>query len=286
MSLVPIRSQGASAGGAGQRVGCAACSSPSHPRFSPCSPRARGDLPPKGGRLDLRTEVGRVPRARLPRRRRDPHPEPRREAARPLLPRARGPHQSAVPRALRRRWRDRHRPRGRARLRGPPAEAPPRRVAREEARRRAPGLDRALGHPLPQGSRAARRSLPRAARDPREGARDRHTPRLPHAGDDGPRGRRRLVPPLRRGRARRRDPPAVEGDVRAEQARHVQGEARARVRLRRRRVPLAQGRSRDGRGLAPPRAPRRGGGAPPRRRVGELHGGEAARARGVPRAVP
>ena len=41
-----------------------------------------------GGRLDLRAEVGRLPRRGLPRRRRGLHPEPRRQAAEPLLPRA------------------------------------------------------------------------------------------------------------------------------------------------------------------------------------------------------
>ena len=35
--------------------------------------------------MDLRAEVGRLSRAGLPRRRRDPHPEPRRKAAQPLL---------------------------------------------------------------------------------------------------------------------------------------------------------------------------------------------------------
>src|SRR5262245_41057462 len=47
--------------------------------------------------VDLRAEVGRVPRARVPRRRRGVHPEPRREAARPLLPRARRPAARAAP---------------------------------------------------------------------------------------------------------------------------------------------------------------------------------------------
>src|SRR5690348_9697713 len=40
--------------------------------------------------VDVRAEMGWLPRARVQRRRRAVHPEPRSEAARPLLPRARG----------------------------------------------------------------------------------------------------------------------------------------------------------------------------------------------------
>ena len=64
----------------------------------------------------------------------------------------------------------------------------------------------------------------------------------PHAGDTRSRRRAGLVPPLRGRRARRRDGQAARRHLRAEQARDAQGEARARLRLRRRRLPLAQGR--------------------------------------------
>ena len=61
--------------------------------------------------LDLRAEVGRLSRAGVPRRRRAPDPEPRREAARPLLPRAARAAAGAAAAALRARRRDRHRAR-------------------------------------------------------------------------------------------------------------------------------------------------------------------------------
>ncbi len=59
--------------------------------------------------------MGRLPGARLPRRRRDLHAVARPEAARPLLPGAGRPAPGRPPRALRPRRRGRHRPRRRAR---------------------------------------------------------------------------------------------------------------------------------------------------------------------------
>ena len=68
----------------------------------------------------------------------------------------------------------------------------------------------------------------------------------------------------------------VSGAYESEQARDAQGQARARLRLRGRRLSLAQeGRAHGGR-LAAARALRRCGRAAARRRLRELHAGEAA----------
>ena len=69
----------------------------------------RVDEVARRGDMDLRAEMGRLSRAGLPRRRRDPDPEPRRKAAEPLLPRIVRSAARAVARALRARWRNRHR---------------------------------------------------------------------------------------------------------------------------------------------------------------------------------
>ena len=95
-------------------VSCGPCDSRSSPRWSPCSPRPATRLP-GGRRLAVRAQVGRLPGARVPRRRRALHPEPRPQAARPLLPRARRAAEGPAARALRARRRGRDRPRRRAR---------------------------------------------------------------------------------------------------------------------------------------------------------------------------
>ena len=97
---------------------------------------------------------------RVPRRRRGLHPEPRPQAARPLLPRARRAAARTAAGALRPRRRGRHRRTGRPGLRVAAAAHPSRRVARRDARRAVAGLVRRLGpararRPRPPG-RAAR----------------------------------------------------------------------------------------------------------------------------------
>ena len=231
-----------------------------------------GELPEGEGWI-FRAEVGRLSRAGLPRRRRDPHPEPRREAART----ATSPS-----------WSSRCRrscpqrcvldgeiviARGeRARLRGAAAAPASGRVAREAARRADPGVDRVLRSALRGRSRSARRALSRAPRARWRRCSRRATPPI-HLTPATTRSRRRrgLVSPLRRRGARRRHGQAGDGRLRAEQARDAQGEARARLRLRGGRLSLAQeGRGHGGR-LAAARPLRRRRRAAARRRVRELH---------------
>ena len=86
----------------------AATASRSSRPSSRCSRSSPTELP-EGDGLALRAEVGRLPRHRVPRRRPALHPEPRPEAARPLLPRAGGDPPGEPARALRGRRRDRDR---------------------------------------------------------------------------------------------------------------------------------------------------------------------------------
>ena len=86
--------------------------------------------------------------------------------------------------------------------------------------------------------------------------------------------RGRMARPLRGGRPRRRGCKAGRRPVPARQARDDQGEARAHRRLRRGRLPLAQGRERRGR-LAAARPVRRRGDAAPRGRDVGVHDGDA-----------
>src|SRR5438045_5924131 len=79
--------------------------------------------------MDLRTEVGRFPRAGIPRRARPGAAEPGSQAAEPLLSRAVGALAPAAPRALRPRRRDRDRGSFRAGFRSAPAPDPSRGVA-------------------------------------------------------------------------------------------------------------------------------------------------------------
>ena len=219
----------------------------------------RGRRAARGRGLDLRAEVGRLPRAGFPRRRRGVHPEPRREAARPLLSRA---DRAAQGRSCPERCvldgeivivRT-----GRARLRGAAAAPPPGGLAREAPVERDPGLVRVLRSALRRRSRPARR---RRSRERRASARDRaragKAAAPPDAGDARPRASPPTGSALRGRGPRRRDGEAGGRHLRARQARHAEGEARARMRLRRRRVPLAQGRrGRRGR-IAAPRPLRR-----------------------------
>ena len=96
------------------RRACLQCTFPpwrSTSRFDPPLPPmlAKPATHPRRRRLAVRAQVGRLSRARVQGRRRALHPEPRPEAARPLLPRARGHAARRAARALRARRRDRDR---------------------------------------------------------------------------------------------------------------------------------------------------------------------------------
>src|SRR5262249_42792205 len=125
--------------------------------------REARDRAPGGRRLALRAEVGRLPRARVPRPRSLLRAEPRPPSARPVFPRAGGGVPPQPPAALRGRRRDRDRDRPRPRLRRAPAPAPPGGVARAEARRRDAGVVRRL---RPARPRPARPTCAAAGRAP------------------------------------------------------------------------------------------------------------------------
>ena len=232
---------------------------------------------PAGRRLALRAEVGRLPRHRVPRRRPALHPEPRPEAARPLLPRARGrASRASLPErcvvdgeiviagergldfdALQMRLHP-----AASRVQKLAAETPASFVAFDlladgERDLRARPAGRA---PARCSSRRSRRAA--GARPP-----DALPPR--------PRGGRGVVPSLRGRRARRRHRQAREHDLPARQARDGQGQARAHRGLRRRRLPLAQAGPGHARRLAAARALRRRRRAAPRRRDLVVHDGDA-----------
>ena len=204
----------------------------------------------RGRRLDLRAEVGRLPRARLPRRRRALHPEPRREAARPLLPRARRRRSRRSSRRAACSTARSSSPRGDgARLRGAAAAPPPGRVAREDARR-ARSRRRSCSGTCSALGDATCAATPFRERRARLEAAARRAPR-----------RRSTSRPRRRDRAvaadwfRRFEGAGLDG-VMAKPADgayepnkrvDVQGEARARLRLRRR---AASAGTRTGEGTA------------------------------------
>ena len=135
---------------------------PVNPPVLPMLAKRVGELP-RGGDMDLRTEVGWVSRAGFPRRRRDPDPEPRREIAEPLLSRVARAAAGAVARSLRARRRNRHRQGWRARFRCAAASHSSGRVAGEAAVAADPGIDRVLRPALRGRSRSARRAVPEPA---------------------------------------------------------------------------------------------------------------------------
>ena len=216
---------------------------PFDPPVEPMLAKASSGLP-DGRRLAVRAQVGRVPGARVPRRRRAVHPEPRPEAARPLLSRARRAAQGEPARAMRPRRRGRDRRRRRAPVRGAPAPHPPGRVAGEDARRGEPGELRRVG---PARARATRTSgtcrRASAGRGWSRCSRRCRAAHPPDARDPGPSPRRGLVRPVRGRRPGRRRRQAAGRRVPARQARDAQDQARADRRLRRRRVPVAQERA-------------------------------------------
>ena len=218
---------------------------PFEPPLEPMLAKVADDLP-DGRRLAVRAEVGRLPGARLPRRRRGLHPEPRPEAARPLLPGARGAAPRGAARALRARRRDRDRRRRRrsTSTRCCCASTRPRRGSRcwrpRRRRRSSPGTCSPLGDEdlrarapgrAPRAARGGARRRPAAASTSRPATRDRAIAadwfdRFEGAGLDGVVAKR------------------LDGAVPARQAGDGQDQARAHGRLRRRRLPLAQERAR------------------------------------------
>ena len=133
------------------------------------------------------------------------HPEPRPEAARPLLPGARRAAPRGAPRALRRRRRGRDRPARRARLRGAAAADPPGGVAGEDARRGDAGELRRRGTCSRSATRTSgRRPRPSGAPGSRRRFASVEPPiHLTPATRDRV-ARRRLVRPVRGRRPRRR----------------------------------------------------------------------------------
>ena len=142
------------------------------PHGAPAATAAQADAgqagahDPRGRRLAVRAEVGRLPLRRVPRRRRHRAGQPQRAAVHPLLPRAARSAPRLAPRALRRRRRDRRRRPGgpRSRLRRPAAAHPPGRVPRAPPGRRDAGVVRRLRPARPRRRRAARASAVGAPR--------------------------------------------------------------------------------------------------------------------------
>ena len=217
---------------------------PFEPPVEPMLAKASSGLP-DGRRLAVRAQVGRLPRDRVPRRRRALHPEPRPEAARSLLPRARGAAPANLPErcvldgevviagdgaldfeALLLRI---HPAASRVKMLAEQSPAVVRRLGPARARRRGPPR-RAPGASAARGS--SRRSPacePPIHLTPATSDRDLAADwfdRFEGAGLDGVVAKR----------ARRAVP--------AGQARDAQDQARAHRGLRRRRVPLAQERAR------------------------------------------
>ena len=250
---------------------------PIHPPVSPMLAK-RVDALPDGRGLDLRAQVGRLSRARLPRRRRDA----RSRAATRSRSTATSPSWCD---ARARSCRERCVLDGEIVIAGPsgldfealqlrihPAASRVKLLAERDA-----GVGRLLGSAVRSASGTC--ATEPFARAPRASSRRCSPARAPpiHLTPATTRSRRRrgLVPPLRRRRARRRHGQARGRRLRAEQARDAEGEARARLRLRRRRLSLAQGRRGRRRRLAAARPLRRRRDAPSRRRRGELHGGRS-----------
>ena len=244
------------------------------------------DALPDGRRLAVRAEVGRLPGAGLPGRRRGLHPVPRPQAARPVLPRARRAARGRAPGAVRPRRRGRHRRDGGLEfeallLRIHPAASRVKMLAEQSPASFVAWDLLALGdedlRETPRSSVAARleAALAGARRD-----RVHLTPATTRPGAGGG-----LVRPVRGRRPRRRDREAPRGDLPAGQAGDDQGQAPAHGRLRRRRLPLAQERARHARRVAAARAVRRRRHAPPRRRHLVVHLGSPSRAHRRARAA-
>ena len=154
-------------------------------------------------RLALRAQVGRLPVHRLPRRRRRGAGQPQRAPADPLLPGDHRAPQGAAAGAVRGRRRDRRAVDGRRRprLRRAAAAHPPGGVTGAAPGRGDAGVGRAVRRAGRRRSRRDRRAPQRAPRRPPRPAAAPRAAALPDARLGGPRGGRRLVPPLRGRRA-------------------------------------------------------------------------------------
>ncbi len=258
---------------------------------SRCSPSRPPAIPDRDG-LDLRAEVGRLPGARLPRRRRALHPVARPQAAEPLLPGARGAAAGArrPRRALRARRRGRHRhvpTAASTSTRCCCASTPRRRESRCWPRRRPPRSSPSTASPTatddlrePPRSPSVARACERLIADPPASV--RLTPSTDGPGDGAALVRR--LRGRRPGRGDRASAPMVP--YAARQARDGQDQARPHRRLRGRRVPLAQERAGHARRVAAAGPVERRREPAARRRHLLVHDGEARRAGRVPGAVP
>ena len=173
------------------------------------------------------------------------HPEPRAAAAGSLFsggPRGRA---RAAARRLRRRRRDRHRHRPRAGLRRAADAAASGGIARREAGEGDAGVVRRVRPAGRRRSGSARRCRRPTGVPGSSSCCSTSTPPVHLTPLTRDRGRRRgMAAAVRRRRPRRRHRQAPTRCLSARQARDVQDQARAHRRLRRRRVPLAQGRRR------------------------------------------
>ena len=231
------------------------------------------DDDPRGRRLAVRAEVGRLPLRRLPRRRRDRAGQPQRAAVHPLLPRAARAAARRAPGSVRRRRRDRRagerrpRPRLRRAAAAHPsrrsrasAASPPRRRRRSSPSTSSPSATRSLLD-TPLAERHAR-LVDALALDPAQ-----PVYLCPSTTDADV--ARRLVRRVRGRRPRRRDRQAARRSVHARQAHADQGQAPPHGRLRGRRLPRPQGR--QGRRVDAARSVRRRRSAEPRRRRRLVH---------------
>lgn len=228
--------------------------------------------------------MGRLPCDRAPRRRRDRHRQPQRQAADPLLPRARRGPQGAAAAALCGGRRDRHRPRGPPRLRPAHRAHPPGRLPGEPAGRADPGQLRRLRPAGPRGRLAARRPAERAPGGPGRGPGGRHGAGAPGARHHGRRRGPGVVRAVRGRRARRGGGQAARSALPPGRPADVQDQARAHGRRGGGGLPLPQ--ERPDRRLAPARPVRRLRRPPARRRLRGLPDEAAGRARRGAGAAP
>ena len=218
---------------------------PFEPPLEPMLAKA-ADALPDGRRLAVRAEVGRLPRARLPRRRRDLHAVARPQAARPLLPRTGRPAAGRAARSAASSTARSSSPRdGALAVRVPAPAHPPGRVARQDARRGVAGAASSPG----TCSRSATRTCARRPQGERRARLEAVLGGVEPPIHLTPATRDRATAPdwferLRGRRARRRRREATRRAVPAGQAGDAQDQAPAHRRLRRGRLPLAQERAR------------------------------------------
>ena len=170
--------------GSASTLGPVALRLPFQPPLEPMLAKAVGRAAGRR-RLAVRAQVGRLPGAGLPRRRRGLHAVARPQAAGSLFPGAGGAAAGRAARPLRARRRGRHRPGRGARFRGAAAAHPPGRIARPDAGRRVAGELRGLGPPGARRRGPASRAAGRAAGAARGAPGRRPAAGPPDAGDAG-----------------------------------------------------------------------------------------------------